>query len=308
MFFLGLDVGSTNCKLVIINENAEIVYKDEKPVMGDVIGTVDSMLKRSQLEVPSVQSAAVTGSSRYLIAKHLRTELVKSEIIAHALAATSRHEVGTLLEIGGQDAKYITFQNGILKRFQINSSCGAGTGAFIEAQCRRLGIAIEEIDAYVKSADEEISISGKCGVFIESAVINAQKMGVKKQNIVKAVCKAVVDNYINEFCRESTILEPVWFQGGVARIQSIVKMFEEALGVRVHVDDECNFMGAYGMCLTAMKYMDEGNFDASLLNSPENYTKKYITCGECIENCSLLGYCIGEEVLFRIGGRCGKYC
>lgn len=308
MRFLGLDAGSTICKLVIIDERAEIVYKTEKPIMGDVLGTVDEMLKSIQSEMILVKRAAVTGSSRYLVAKHLKTKLVKSEVIAHSLAVISRHEVGTLLEIGGQDAKYVTFQNGVIKNFRINSSCGAGTGAFIESQCRRLGISIEELDDYVERADEKISVSGKCGVFIESAIINAQKMGIKKENIIKAVCKAMVDNYINEFCKESAVSEPIWFQGGVARIKCIGKLFEEAFGAKVYVDDDCNFMGAYGMGLMAMKYIEEGAFDSSLLEDSGKYVKKYMSCEGCIENCSLLGYYIDDKIKFKIGGRCGKYC
>ncbi len=307
MKYLGLDVGSTVCKLVIIDENARIVYKHETLIMGDVLSTVDKILRESGDELDDVVSAGITGSSRNLVGKHLKLELVKSEVIAHSVAVTSRHEVGTLIEIGGQDAKCVTFYEGMIQNFRINSSCGAGTGAFIESQCRRLGVAIEELDGCLENADEDIEISGKCGVFIESAVINCQKMGVKRENILKAVCKALVVNYFNEFCEFGTLPEPVWFQGGVARIKGLKDLFEEQLGVTVNVDEDCNYMGAYGMSLMAKKDPKKGSFKKFKLESSDRYTKKYISCGGCKENCSLLGYYLGDELAFKVGGRCGKY-
>ena len=307
MNYIGIDVGSTTCKIVIIDDNCDIVYKKSEYICGDVLETVMDLVNENPEVLDDVERVGVTGSSRRLVANHFATTIVNSEVIAHSIAAIHRHKVGTLIEIGGQDAKFVAFDKGIVNDFQLNSSCAAGTGAFLESQCRRLGIELSQLDDFVECSDEEIILSGKCGVFIESAVLSCQKMGIRRENIAKAVCRTLVDNYVNEFCKDRELAEPIWFQGGVAKFRSIRQLFSETLQKEVRVDEDCEFMGALGSALLAKNSDVQESFDKEKLVNVSTYERKSIFCRKCKQNCTLLGYYQHEELKFKVGGRCGRY-
>lgn len=307
MKYVGIDAGSTACKVALL-EDEKIVLEIEDRNNGDVLDALDRIFSKLSGEISGKVKIGVTGSSRYLVANHFGTNIVNSEVIAHSIAVTSRHDVGTLIEIGGQDAKYVTFKDGIINSFQLNTSCGAGTGAFIESQCRRLGIDLSSLDECVYNSTNDIQISGKCGVFIESAVISQQRIGTRKEDIVKAVCKALVTNYLNEFCKNTEVVGPVWMQGGVAKFKSIVDLFSESLNIKVNVDPDCNFMGAVGMAMLAANDANGNEVDIEKIGDSSRYVKENMICGGCNQNCSLIGYYLDNELRFKIGGRCGKYC
>ncbi len=309
MIFLGIDAGSTTCKVVALNEKGEIVFKKYKYVEGDVLGTVMSLFEKNEEILRNTIRVGVTGSSRNLVAKHFGTSIINSEIISHSIAASYCYPgVGTIIEIGGQDAKYVVFEGNVLKEFSLNNSCGAGTGAFLENQCKKLGIGVADLDCYASKATKEIDLSGKCGVFIESAVLNYQRLGESKENIVYAICKTLATNYLNEFCKGKALKEPVCFQGGVAKSKTIRAMFSKILKQHIYVDEEnCQYMGAIGSAMISKEQMDSPDFVYDNMYDAKEYVRKYSSCKGCSQNCLLMDYYINEKLLFEIGGKCGKY-
>lgn len=310
MHYLGIDVGSSTCKLVIINEYKEIVFKKILSIMGEPLKAVNKAIIDDFDKFKEVSKIGVTGSSRSLIAKHLKTNIIKSEVIAHTLAAIEVYgNVGTIFEIGGQDAKFISLENSIIKEFKINSTCAAGTGAFLEAQARKMGLTLNEFDIYSQNATNDIRLTGKCAVFIESAIINYQKLGESIENIVKAICYALAKNYYSEFCKGKTLTEPIYFQGGVAKINALKSALEKFTNKEIFVHPLCEFMGALGMAIFALEARDQDENNCIMHITLENaYKTNIIFCNGCKQACSLVEYLNSKnELEFIIGGRCGKY-
>ena len=309
MKYIGIDCGSTACKLVVIDNNMKIIFKQCKAVYGNVIETVVSLISSLTLADDQKYIVGVTGSSRILIAKYLRTNLVKSELIAHTLGTLElMPNVGTIIEIGGQDSKLITVENMMIKDFQLNSVCAAGTGAFLESQSYRLGLKIEEFDLLAKKSSTLLPLIGKCSVFVESAMINQQKLGAKKEDIAYSLCVAMAKNYISELIKGRSLRKPIVIQGGVARISSVVSALEKELETEIQVMPFCEYMGAYGMAIFALRSQSNETIDLhDFSDESDNITVVPCSCEDCTNRCDVSDYYFDKQFGFRIGGRCGKY-
>ena len=148
----------------------------------------------------NVIGACTTGSARYLIGDFIGADIVKDEITAHARGAKQINpDVDTIFEIGGQDSKYISIENGAIIDFEMNKVCAAGTGSFIEEQSERLAIDIEkDFSRFALNAQEPSLCGERCTVFMESDIIHHQQKGVPKEDIVAGLAYSIVYNYINK--------------------------------------------------------------------------------------------------------------
>ncbi|MBD7913059.1 acyl-CoA dehydratase activase [Clostridium cibarium] len=310
MYYMGIDVGSTTCKVVIIDTVGKLVCSYIEKVYAEPLDVIKEILKKIDLDIFKIKKVGVTGSARILIAKCINSDIVKSEIIAHTYAAVKQFQnVGSIIEIGGQDSKFVKLENNMIKDFKINSVCAAGTGSFIEWQAKRLNLSVEEFDKLALESNKKLNIAGKCAVFIESAIINYQRIGESKKNITNAICEVLVKNYLNEVCKGEILEEPIIFQGGVAKIKAMQKAFEKTLGKKIFVSDNCQNMGALGMALIAKDTNETGKKDKLNLNNIyfKSYKRDTANCGGCPRNCEVTKF-IDEETnsKFIIGGRCGK--
>ena len=186
----------------------------------------------------------------------------------------------------------------------MNSVCAAGTGAFLEWQAKRLGLSIEEFDQCAMKADKCINVNGRCSVFIESSIINLQRTGESINNIAYSICMCLAQNYLNEICRNSNLESPIVFQGGVAKLKSMKKAFEELLKKEIIFEDDCQLKGALGIALLASKDQNIEDFAFEL----KNYTTSIMECNGCERKCQLTKYTSdNNEDSFVVGGKCGKY-
>ena len=137
-------------------------------------------------DLVEIVGVGTTGSGRYLTADFIGADLVRNEITAQAEAAIAIDpEVDTIFEIGGQDSKYISIDNGVIVDFEMNKACAAGTGSFLEEQAERLGISIkEEFSKLALSAKSPTKMGERCTVFIESDVMHCQQGGARTDDIV----------------------------------------------------------------------------------------------------------------------------
>ena len=146
--YLGVDIGSISTKGVIIDDDNNIITSAYIWTEGNPVNAVKKLIEILKKDLDSrhvIKGIGTTGSARKLIGLLLNANIVKNEIMAHAIGTLSLYpDVKTILEIGGQDSKIILLNNGIITDYAMNTLCAAGTGSFLSSQAKRLNINIED--------------------------------------------------------------------------------------------------------------------------------------------------------------------
>lgn len=198
---LGIDIGSTSTDLVLVGADGELVDFQYLRTAGDPEGAVRKGLANIRQRFGDIQFTAVgvTGSGRERVGKRIGADAVRDEITAQAKGAAHWvPEVDTVFEIGGQDSKYISIQNGEVVDFQMNKICAAGTGSFVEEQAARMGIPLAEFGPLALSSEHPASLGERCTVFIETAIASAAAEGVSQADIAAGLCHSIVQNYLHK--------------------------------------------------------------------------------------------------------------
>ncbi len=312
--FLGIDVGSVSTNLAVLDPEGKVVAYVYRRTQGQPIDAVQQGLVELKAKLPGpidIMGVGTTGSARHLSGVMVGADIVKKEITAHAVAAG--HEVPgvrTVLEIGGQDSKIIFLDDGIVVDFAMNTVCAAGTGSFLDHQSARLGIPIEDFGGHALKAENGALIAGRCSVFAESDMIHKQQVGYKLEEIIFGLCQALVRNYLNNLAKGKDVAGPIVFQGGVAANSGMKRAFEDALQAEVHVPQNFAVMGAIGSALLAKEEMmldkRPTGFKGFEVSDVEYKTSSF-ACGGCENNCEIIKIAVGDDVLARWGGRCGKW-
>ncbi len=261
--YLGVDVGSISTNLVVIDEQKNVLAKRYLMTEGRPLEAVKRGLDEIAMEVGDcveILGVATTGSGRYLTADFIGADLVRNEITAQAEAAIAIDpEVDTIFEIGGQDSKYISIDNGVIVDFEMNKACAAGTGSFLEEQAERLGISIkDEFSALALSAKNPTKMGERCTVFIESDVMHHQQADSKTDDIVGGLCYSIVLNYLNKVVGDRRVGKRIFFQGGTAFNKGVVAAFEKVCGKPITVPSHHDVTGAIGVAILAMKERELG--------------------------------------------------
>ena len=263
--WLGVDVGSTSTNLVLIGENGDVIDYQYLRTRGKPRAAVEEgqmQLKKKYGEHLCIQKIGVTGSGRYLIAKELDTKVVIDEISAQAKAAVCLcPDVDTVFEIGGQDSKYISIQNGQVVDFEMNKVCAAGTGSFVEEQANRMEIALGEIGPCALESQLPIDLGERCTVLMESKIASELAEGGDKRDICAGLCRSIVRNYLNRVVVHKKKGDVICLQGGVMNNEGIVAAFYEKFGARIHITPYYDVTGAYGAALEAMTAKDNTEDD-----------------------------------------------
>ena len=263
--YLGIDIGSISTKGVIIDDNNKIITSSYIWTEGNPVNSVKKLiniLKNNLDKKYVVKGIGTTGSARKLIGLLLDANVVKNEIMAHAIGTLSIYpDVKTILEIGGQDSKIILLNNGIITDYAMNTLCAAGTGSFLSSQAKRLNINIEDFGNLALKSNNPVKIAARCTVFAESDLIHKAQVGYKKEDIVAGLCKSIVLNYLNNVGKGKKIKSPVIFQGGVSKNLGVLKYFKEILNTDVIVDPNSHLMGALGIAILSKKNSSNKIYD-----------------------------------------------
>ncbi|MFA6422199.1 MAG: acyl-CoA dehydratase activase [Candidatus Buchananbacteria bacterium] len=308
--YLGIDVGSVSCNVVAIDENGKLIFKKYIRTQGQPIEAVKCGLFEASgiLSKYEIAGVGTTGSGRILAGFLVGADVIKNEITTHAAAA--QHEapnVRTVIEIGGQDSKIILLDDGVVTDFAMNTVCAAGTGSFLDQQCSRLGIEIENFGDLALQSSNSVSISGRCTVFAESDMIHKQQIGAKREDIIRGLCEALVRNYLNNVGKGKEIVEPIIFQGGVAANKGIKAEFEKALGKKVTIPDNFDVMGAIGAALLAKEAKLEKTKFKGFDISKHTFETTAFNCPDCSNNCEVIEFKENGKITARWGDRCGKW-
>jgi len=258
--YLGIDIGSTTTKYVLINENREIIHKNYVPTQGKPIEVTQRLLKSLYDDIGKtieIAGTATTGSGRNVVGDFLNVDLIIDEITAHAAGAVEiDSDVDTIFEIGGQDSKYIYIANTYPLDFDMNKVCAAGTGSFLHELANKYGINIVgEFQDVALSSKTPVKLAERCTVFMESDLVSYHQKGVPQNDLMAGLCYAIVYNYLNRVVEKRKIGRRVMFLGGPSLNKGVVAAFENVLGRGVLVPPHREVLGAYGAAISVQKKM-----------------------------------------------------
>lgn len=254
MYVLGIDGGSTYTKLVAM-QDGKVVARAISATGVDMLGSVERGLKRifEQTGLRSVKDFSyivATGYGRISIPYANKTV---TEIIAQTRSLCKAiSTVRTIIDIGGQDVKAIKVVNGKIKDFIFNDKCAAGTGRFLEALSKTMGLEVKDLGQLSLKASKKIHISSTCTVFAESEIISHIARGTSPSDIVAGLHDALAER-IYGFIGRMGIEEDVVLTGGGALNIGLVRALEEHLGVKLVVPDEPLYTCADGAAYIADK-------------------------------------------------------
>ena len=312
--YLGIDVGSVTTKLVALDSTYHVLDSLYLRTRGKPLEVVQQGLREIKQRLPNdleIAGVGTTGSGRYLAGAVVGADVVKNEITAHAVAASHFVPgVQTIIEIGGQDSKIIILRDGVAIDFAMNTVCAAGTGAFLDQQAARLNIDITNVGELAMQSKTPVRIAGRCTVFAESDMIHKQQMGHRVPDILYGLCQAMARNYLNNVGLGKEIREMIVFQGGVAFNQGMIRAFQEALKVEVHVPPYHEVMGAIGAAMLAHEAM-LWNSSASQFKgfqiSELSYRTTSFECHHCSNHCEIVQVTVNKQLVARWGGRCERW-
>ncbi|MGD9010014.1 MAG: acyl-CoA dehydratase activase [Desulfobacteraceae bacterium] len=251
MHFAGIDIGSRTIEVVVVDESGNIVSSLQADTGFDPMAQAEKLI-----DGLTYDRIMATGYGRNLFEISFDAPTV-TEIKAHATGARAVYpHTQTVLDIGGQDSKAIAlFDNGKVKKFEMNDRCAAGTGKFLEIMAGTLGFDIEAFGREALLTDKDVNISSMCTVFAESEVTSLIAKGKDRQEIARGLHSSVIRRAAGMINRVSSDGDIV-FTGGVAKNPCMQTLLEEKLGRPVLVPEDPRLIGALGAALLAKNSSD----------------------------------------------------
>ena len=255
LYYLGVDVGSTTVKTVILDEG-KILYSKYQRHFSKVRETTAQQIKEIGELYPDAQfKLAITGSAGLGLANGAGLPFVQEVHSAFISVKRDYPDADCVIELGGEDAKLIFLTGGVEQR--MNGSCAGGTGAFIDQMATLLGITVDEMDELSSHAEKRYPIASRCGVFAKSDIQPLINQGARREDIAASIFQAVVDQTVAGLAQGREIKGKVLFLGGpLTFIKGLRRAFVETLQLdeshAVFPDNAQCFM-AYGSALYAEK-------------------------------------------------------
>lgn len=257
MYTLGMDIGSTTSKCILLKDGNEIIAKALCVGGLGTSGPEDvkkELIDSTDVNIEEISSIAVTGYGRN---KYKGGDLEISELTCHALGSNFIFpDVRTVIDIGGQDAKVICLSStGRMSNFVMNDKCAAGTGRFLDVMASILRVDISELELLAKKAEKPATISSTCTVFAESEVISQLANGESRENVIAGICNSVATR-VSSLARRAGIKEKVCMSGGVAKNGAVRDAMSKALDTEILYSSLAQYFGAIGAAVYAFKKAD----------------------------------------------------
>ena len=318
--FLGIDAGSTTTKIVLIDTDGSLLYSLYDNNKGNPLKSVMNMLKKLYAEIPKgvvIRYSGVTGYGEKLIQTALNVDLNEIETIAHYTAAKKfQPNVTSIIDIGGQDMKYIKLKNNAIDNIMLNEACSSGCGSFLETFSKSLDLPIQD---FVKAAIESkapVDLGSRCTVFMNSKIKQAQKEGYSVGDISSGLSYSIIKNAIQKVMKVrdvSTLGNNIVVQGGTFYNDAVLRAFELIVGKNVVRPDIAGLMGAYGVALLAQEQYN-ANLDMTYRSTIatekeiDNLKLKitHVRCQGCENHCLLTINIFENGKRFVSGNRCEK--
>ena len=318
--YLGIDAGSTTTKLVLIDTEGNLLYSLYGSNEGNPLKSVMNMLRKLYSVLPStakLRYSGVTGYGEKLIQTALNVDLNEIETIAHYTAAKEfEPDVTSIVDIGGQDMKYIRMKNGSIDNIMLNEACSSGCGSFIETFAKSLNIEISEFVKEAIKSKTPVDLGSRCTVFMNSKIKQAQKEGYSVGDISSGLSYSVIKNAIQKVMKVrdvETLGKHIVVQGGTFYNDAVLRAFELIVGKNVVRPDISGLMGAYGMALLS-KEQYEANLDmeyySSILKLDEldklEIKVTHTRCNNCENHCKLTINKFSNGQIHVSGNRCER--
>ena len=318
--FVGIDAGSTTTKLVVIDNQGTLLYSLYGSNEGNPLQSVIKMLKKLYSIIPkeaTLRYSGVTGYGEKLIQTALNVDLNEIETIAHYTAAKEfMPNVTSIVDIGGQDMKYIKMKNGAIDNIMLNEACSSGCGSFIETFAKSLNLTIEEFVDSALDSRQPVDLGSRCTVFMNSKIKQAQKEGYSVGDISAGLSYSVIKNAIQKVMKVrdvKTLGAHIVVQGGTFYNDAVLRAFELIVGRDVIRPDIAGLMGAYGAALLS-KEQYEANMDmeyhSTILKSDEldklEISTSHVRCNGCENHCLLTINKFNNGSKYISGNRCEK--
>jgi len=319
--YLGVDVGSTSTKAVIMDESGtRLLGKNYLMTAGrpvEAIRQVFRNLLRDGADKVKIAGVGVTGSGRYLVGGFIGADLIKNEITAQTRAAAEMDPEADIIEIGGQDSKLVIKRNGVVVDYHMNKACAAGTGSFIDELAEMLGVSVTngEFADLAFAAPHTIELGTRCASFMGQAVASAQQEGVPLEIITASLANSIAKNYLSKVVEHRKLGDKVILTGAVFYNKAVVSAFHQQLeGKKLTVPEHKEVSGAIGAALLAREASTQAlsaGQEAKFKGFQEVVDRECklttFVCKGCDNNCTITRMEMPGEKPTFYGSRCDKY-
>jgi predicted CoA-substrate-specific enzyme activase len=314
--YVGIDVGSTSTKAVIMDESGtRLLAKNYLMTAGRPVEAVRQVFRnllQQGAEKVKVAGVGVTGSGRYLVGSFVGADLIKNEITAQTRAAVEIDPEADIIEIGGQDSKLVIKRNGIVVDYHMNKACAAGTGSFIDELAEMLGVSVTngQFADLAFAAPHTIDLGTRCAAFMGQAVASAQQDGVPLEIITASLANSIAKNYLSKVVEHRKLGDKVILTGAVFYNKAVVSAFHHQLeGKKLTVPEHKEVSGAIGAALLAREAMagQQSKFKGFREVVDRECKLTTFVCKGCDNNCTITRMEMPDEEPSFYGSRCDKY-
>lgn len=314
--YLGVDVGSTSTKAVVLDElGKKVVAKSYLMTAGRPLEAIKEVFRNLLRDVGDnvrIAGGGVTGSGRYLVGSFIGADLIKNEITAQTRAAAEIDPEADIIEIGGQDSKLVIKRNGVVVDYQMNKACAAGTGSFIDELAELLGVSVKngEFAHLAFQSPYTIDLGTRCAAFMGQAVPAAQQAGVPLEVITASLSNSIANNYLSKVVGTRKLGDKVILTGAVFYNEAVVSAFQRALeGKKTIVPEHKEVSGAIGVALLSREEMlgKTSKFKGFRNVVESGYTISTFTCKKCENNCAISQMRVPGEKPTFYGSRCDLF-
>ena len=305
MLSLGIDIGTSTVKLVLLKDK-EIEKQWMAVHHGNPFVCLKKGLSTLELAMDTPFSLCVTGSNTEALLE--QDSAIPSFGDIPAVVEGVRRlipQVGSVIEIGSQGARFITDLQSRAPQFSVNEHCAGGTGSFFEDQMSRVGCKLEDYSSLVKQAQSVPRLSGRCAVFAKTDIIHRQQEGVSTPDILLGLCYAMIRNYKATIVRRLPVCKPVVFCGGVTCNTGVIRAVREVFGLteeELIIPEFVRYEAALGAALKA-----SGSFTLRQLNDSLEPCKKEILAKITLHYPEVEREAVWEQVQLRYAELLSKW-
>ena len=300
----------------MLTQDDEIVFSHYSTNAGDPVSAAVEIVRAVRENIPPdahLARSCVTGYGEGLIQAALRVDEGEIETMAHFRAADRiAPGVTSVIDIGGQDMKYLRIRKGVVDSISVNEACSSGCGSFLQTFAHTMDTDVHSFARAAMQSDAPVDLGSRCTVFMNSSVKQAQKEGATVADISAGLSYSVVRNALYKVIKlkdPSQLGDKVVVQGGTFLNDSVLRAFELLTGREVVRPDIAGHMGAFGAALTAKKHWQPGQV-SSLLEVDElddfSMTTSTRTCRLCQNHCALTISEFSDGSRHVSGNRCER--
>ncbi len=233
IYSMGLDVGSTTAKAVLVDDKDNIIYSSYQRHNADIKGSIKNILSSIKQKLGNIQTRiTLSGSAAMGVAERCHFAFLQEVMALNNYAKSIKNALHTIIDIGGEDAKIIFLEEEALPDMRMNGNCAGGTGAFIDQMSNILNLSIADMDSMAQKSTRLYPIASRCGVFSKTDVQTLVARNIPVEDICASIFHAIAVQVVSALSRGKEIKEKILFAGGpLTFIKSLRKSFLEFLNI-----------------------------------------------------------------------------